>query len=62
MRNTYLYLIIVFSLILSACDSGEDYDNSAFFNISAGRLRFANRLAALSRKGALSLNSVKLNA
>ena len=32
MRNTYLYLIIVFSLTLSACDSGEDYDNSAFFN------------------------------
>ena len=32
MRNTYLYLIIVFSLTLSACDSGEDYDNSAFFS------------------------------
>ena len=32
MFKTSLYLIIIFSLILSACDSGEDYDNSAFFN------------------------------
>ncbi len=32
MRNTYLYLIIVFSLTLSACDSGEGYDNTAFFS------------------------------
>ena len=32
MRNTCLYLIIAFSLTLSTCDSGEDYDNSAFFS------------------------------
>ena len=32
MRNTYLFLIIVFSLTLSACDSGEGYDNTAFFS------------------------------
>ena len=31
MFKASLYLIIIFSLILS-CDSGDDHDNSAFFS------------------------------
>ena len=32
MFKASLYLIIIFSLFLSACDSGDDHDNSAFFS------------------------------